>query len=89
MFGRAIWDKLPSASAKKKAFGKKGVLKNSNVNIYVDVSLLTKLHARDLFFIKKDTLVQMFSCKFFEIYQKSYFVEHLRTVALEFSTLSI
>ena len=32
-------------------------------------------------FIKKETLVQVFSCKFFEIPEKTFFTEHLQTTA--------
>ena len=29
-------------------------------------------------FIKKETLAQVFSCEFFEIYKNTFFTEHLR-----------
>ena len=44
--------------------------------IKLGVSCLIKLQ-----FIKRETLVQVFSCEFWEIFKSNYFVEHLRTVA--------
>ena len=32
-------------------------------------------------FIKKDTLAQVFSCEFCEIFKNTFFTEHLRTTA--------
>ena len=32
-------------------------------------------------FIKKETLAQVFSCEFFEIYKNTFFTEHLRPTA--------
>ena len=32
-------------------------------------------------FIKKETLVQVFSCEFCEIFQNTFFIEHIRTIA--------
>ena len=31
--------------------------------------------------INKETLAQVFSCEFFEIFKNTYFTEHLRTTA--------
>ena len=33
--------------------------------------------------IKEETLAQMFSCEFCEIYQKNFFIEHLRWLLLK------
>ena len=33
-------------------------------------------------FIKKETLAQVFSCEFFEIYKNTFFTEHLRRLLL-------
>ena len=41
------------------------------------------------FFIKKETLAQVFSCEFREIFKKAFFTEHLRASASEFSTFII
>ena len=35
-------------------------------------------------FIKKETLAQVFSCEFYEIFKNTYFEEHLRTTASGF-----
>ena len=44
-------------------------------------------------FMKKDTLVQVFSCKFFEIFKNTFLIKHLRKNAskgtFEFSKLSV
>ena len=37
--------------------------------------------ARTYFFIKKETLEQVFSCEFYEILKYTYFTEHLRVTA--------
>ena len=38
-------------------------------------------------FVKKETLAQVFSCKFCEICKKTYFEKHLRTAALVLSSM--
>ena len=43
---------------------------------------MIKLSSVDLKFIKKESLVQVFSCEFCEIYKNVFFVEHHRTSAL-------
>ena len=53
----------------KKVFLK--ILQNSQENTCVRVPFLIK-------FIKKETLVQMFSCEFSEIFKNTFFIEHLR-----------
>ena len=42
-------------------------------------SFLIKLQAEACNFIKKDTLVQVFSCEFHEIFKNTFFVEHFWT----------
>ena len=37
-------------------------------------------------YIKKETLVQLFSCKFCEISKNNFFAAHLRTTASKFAT---
>ena len=56
---------------------RKGVLRKSRAR----VSFLIKLHAQDCDFIKKGTLVQMFSCEFCKISKNTFFTEHLRATA--------
>ena len=34
-------------------------------------------------FIKKETLAQVFSCEFYEIFKSIFFTEHLRTTAFD------
>ena len=54
---------------------KKGVLRNF-------VKFARKHPCQSLFnFIKKDTLVQVFSCEFCEIFKNTFFIEHLRVTA--------
>ena len=48
---------------------RKGVLRKSRAR----VSFLIKLHAQDCDFIKKETLVQMFSCEFCKNFKSTYF----------------
>ena len=40
-------------------------------------------------FIKKETLAQIFSCKFCKIFKKTFFTEHLRTTTSVFSATTI
>ena len=48
---------------------------------------LLKLQAEACHFIKKETVAQMFSCEFCEIFKNTFFTEHLWTTLsrLEFS----
>ena len=45
------------------------------------VSFLITLEAETCNFIKKETLAQVLSCKFGEIFKNIYFTEHVRTTA--------
>ena len=47
----------------------------------VPVSFLIKLHAEARNVIKKETLVEVFSCEFCEISKNIFFPEHLRATA--------
>ena len=61
-------------SSHSEVFYKKGFLKvsqNSRENAC----------ARACNFIKKETLVQVFSCEFYKILKNTFFTEHLRTTA--------
>ena len=57
----------------KKGFFK--MLQNSQENTCARVSFLIKLQA------KKETLAQVFSCEFCNIFKNTFFTEHLRTAA--------
>ena len=55
---------------------------NSQENTCARVSFLIKLQS----YFKKDTLTQVFSCEFCEIYRKAFFAEQLRWLLLYFSS---
>ena len=38
-------------------------------------------------FIKKETLTQVFSCEFCEIFENNFFIEHLRKLPLDFPSI--
>ena len=61
------------------------MLENSKENTCVGESFLTKLQAWDLqlYFIKRDTPMQLFSCAFCEIFKNSFFAEYLLKTASE------
>ena len=72
----------------KKLFLK--ISQNSQENTYTRVSFLIKLQAPFATllkkrpwhsFIKKETLAQVFSCEFWEIFKGTFFTEHLRRTA--------
>ena len=60
-------------------FCRKGVLKN--------LAKFTGIHLCQSLFIKKETLVQVFSCEFCEISKRSFSTEHLRTTVFVVSVL--
>ena len=49
-------------------------------NTCARVSFLIKFQASAYNFFKKETLVQVFSCKFYDIFKNTFFTEHLWTV---------
>ena len=51
--------------------------------IPVAVAFLAELQAEACKFIEKETLVQVFSCEFCEIFKKSFFIERLRWLLLD------
>ena len=51
------------------------ISQNSLENTFVRVYFLIKLQACN--FIKKETLTQVFSCEFCEIFINAFFIEHL------------
>ena len=59
---------------------KTGVLKisqNSKENTCARVSFLIKLQAEGCNFVKKETLIQVFSCEFCEVFKNIFLTEHL------------
>ena len=57
------------------------ISQNSQENSSARVSFLIKLEASACNFIKKETLVQVFSSDFYEISNNIFFTEHLRVTA--------
>ena len=57
------------------------ISQNSQENTCARVSFLIKLQALACNFIKKETLAQVFSCKFCKISKNIFFTEHLWTTA--------
>ena len=55
------------------------ISQNSQENTCARISFLIKLQACN--FIKKETLTQVFSCEFCEIFKNTFFTEHLWTIA--------
>ena len=53
-------------------------------NTCVRVSFLIKLQAETCIFIKKETVTQVFSCEFCEIFKNIFSIEHLRTTVSYF-----
>ena len=63
----------------KKVFLKNS--KNSQENTSARVSFLIKLQAETCNSFKKETLAQVFSCEFCQIFKKGFFTEHLWVTA--------
>ena len=59
---------------------------NSQENTCARGSFLVKLQA---YFIKKESLAQVFSCAFCEISKNTFFTEHLRTAASPFNYIRL
>ena len=57
--------------------------KNLQENTCARVSFLIKFHASVWNFIKKETLVQVFSCEVSEISMNTFFTEHIRATISE------
>ena len=53
-------------------------------NTCVRISFLIKLQAETCIFIKKETVTQVFSCEFCEIFKNIFSIEHLRTAVSDF-----
>ena len=83
---------IDATSSYGRCFVKKGVLKNFAeltgkhlcqslfLNKVEGGCFLIKLQAEACNFIKKETLAQGFSCDFCEIFQNTFFTEHLQTI---------
>ena len=56
---------------------------NLQGNTFARVSFLIKLKSEATNFTKKETLEQVLSCEFYEIFNNTFFIEHLRTTACE------
>ena len=57
------------------------ISQNSQENNRARVSFLITLQASPYNFIKKETLVQLFSCEFYELFKNTFITEHLRATA--------
>ena len=57
------------------------VWQNSEENTCARISFLKKLQASVYNFIKNETLAQVFSCEFCEIYKNTIFTEHVWATA--------
>ena len=76
--------RLQVRSSHRRCSGKKVFLEisqNSKENNCVRASFLIKLQAKACNFIKKETLAQVFSCKFCKISKNTFFIEHLSVAA--------
>ena len=83
-FGKKILlkRKKGSRSSRPTVFCEKGVLRNFAK--FTGKHLCQSLFFNKfLFFIKKETLAQTFSCEFYEISKNTFFTEHLRWLLLE------
>ena len=65
-----IFGKLSRSSHRRRYFVRKGVLRNF-------AKFAGKHLCQSLFFIKKETLTQVFSCEFCEVSKNTCFIEHL------------
>ena len=77
---------IKNGSGRLEVFCEKGVLRNVakfTENTCARVSFLIKLQASPCIFIKKDTLVQVFSCKFCKISKKTFLKNTFERMLLE------
>ena len=87
MFSRILNTRLGCfRSSRMKLFCKKVLLKislSSQESLCVRVSFLVKLKVSSAYnFIKKESLVLVFSCEFCKILKSTFFIEHLRWLLL-------
>ena len=74
-------------SSHRRCSMKKGVLKNfaKSTGKHLSQSIFfNKVAGLTCIFIKKETLAQVSSCEFCEIFQNTFFIEHLRATASEY-----
>ena len=79
MWSLRLWGSAKSSHRRcsiKKVFLK--ISENSQENTCVRASFLINLQAETCNFIKKETLTQVFSCEFSEIFKNNFFAEQLR-----------
>ena len=78
---------LPCRTSQQKYYLKKGALKNfvkfagKHLCQALFLNKVAGLRLDASNFIKKETLAQVFSCEFCEIFKNTYFTEHLRMTA--------
>ena len=80
------FDNSSSGSSHQKCSIKKmflKILQNSQQQICARVSFLIKLQVSASNLIKKEALVQVFSCEFCEIFKNTFFTEYLWSIASE------
>ena len=65
------------------------ISQNSQESTCARASVLIKLKTAGFAcnFIKKETLAQVYSCEFCEIFKNNYFIEHVRTTAFAFRSI--
>ena len=56
----------------------KNISRRSSINKTVDKNFKKFTGKQVCIFIKKETLTQVFSCKFCSVFKKTFFAEHLR-----------
>ena len=74
-FLRCTFQILLCRSSRQEVFCKKGVLRNFSK--LIGSTCATASFSIRLSFIKKETLAQLFSCEFLEIFKNIFFIEHL------------
>ena len=87
LIGKQYWNAITTGVLHKNVFLK--VSQISQENTCVRLSCLIKLQADDCNFLKKETLVQVFSCEFFEIFSNTFVTEHLRVIAFKYWKLQL
>ena len=86
LIGKQYWNAVTTGVLYKNVYLK--VSQISQEKTCVRLSCLLKLQADDCNFIKKETLVQVFSCEFFEIFRNTFVTEHLRWLLLNIESCS-
>ena len=60
-------------------------MKGSAGVVWVKLTTYICIYKKACNFIKKETLAQVFSCKFYEIFKNTFLTEHPRTTASVFN----